>query len=151
MAGQFTLQTARDLLAKLEYDLLRIEKDQQDPYCAYDFFIAAEHIPEWTQPPCADLRKSEPLLRVVSHLANGSKHFVVDPKRHKSVRNTGAQGSYFPKDYFPPDYFAVGYFGASGLTVDLASDEATALGTAESISVLDLARRVVTFWRAKVI
>src|SRR5690348_10091676 len=84
--GFFELATPKDLFQKMESDLAALRKDPSDSYSAFNFFITAEHLPDWLS--LKDLRKQTPLLRVVSHLANGAKHFQLDPRRHTSVDST---------------------------------------------------------------
>ena len=49
--GFFTLRTPADLLEKLEVDFNRLKAASQDSkeaqYAALDFFVCAEHIPDW--------------------------------------------------------------------------------------------------------
>src|SRR5215210_3209748 len=93
--GLFELQTPQDLLQKLQHDYQRLKDDPLNPYPAFDFFVTAEHMLEWVHPgyankqPRTNLRKSNVLLQVCSHIANGSKHFEVEAphhKQHKSVK-----------------------------------------------------------------
>ena len=77
MKGAWRLETADDLLRKLEHDFERMRTAPADAYAAFDFFVTAEHVPEWTRPPSSELRRTAPLLAMVSHLANSSKHFEV--------------------------------------------------------------------------
>lgn len=90
--GFSTLATPADLLEKLKHDLSRIRQNLTHPYAAFDFFVTAEHLLDWKYPDTGGqwnkdnrtlLRTTTPLLRVVSHLANGAKHFKAT--RHKSV------------------------------------------------------------------
>lgn len=152
MRGMFTLRTATDLLAKLRHDHSRVRKTPRDAYAAFDFFVTAEHLPEWLDPPEKALRKSEPLLRVVSHLANGAKHIHrVDAKRHRSVTATGRRGGYFNPSYWAPRYFgALGGGGALYVELDERNDAAAVaqLG-GRRINVLDLADEVLKFWTAR--
>ncbi len=77
------LQCPGDLLEKLKWDLRRLEESSSDVYAAFDFFVTAEHIPDWINDK--SIKKGNDLLMVVSHVANGAKHFEVSKKRHKSV------------------------------------------------------------------
>lgn len=80
-AGFFQLQTAEDLFAKLKWELEKLQQDPSNPWHAFNFFVTAEHLPDWVDNK--SLRKENALLRICSHLANGGKHFEVD--RHSSV------------------------------------------------------------------
>ena len=96
MKGIFQLKTASDLLTKLRHDLDRMRANPVDAYAAFDFFVAARHMPEWLYP--ADSVKKDAmfannqLLKVCRHLADGSKHFT---SRHTSVKDTSLKGSAF--------------------------------------------------------
>lgn len=60
-----------------------------DPFPAFDFFVAAEHIVDWRWPDDPVKRKairSKDPARTVSHLASGAKHFEATDPRHESVR-----------------------------------------------------------------
>ena len=143
------LETANDLLRKLEHDFERMRAAPGDAYAAFDFFVTAEHLSEWTRPPCTELRKSTPLLAVVSHLANNSKHFEVTSKRHYQVEKTSASyASWFSDSFFGAKYFAAGWWGGK-LGVDLTADTAASLKLPKKISALDLAERVLQFWKAR--
>jgi len=135
-----TLCDARDLLAKLQFDFGRIRSNPQDVYAVFDFFVTAEHLPDWCDDK--DIKFTEPLLRVVSHLATGAKHFIPTSPRHKSVADVGSRAGIFNAAIFNSEIFDTG-----GLVVELKSEDATALGA--EIGVLDLARRVLTFWEAR--
>src|SRR5688572_9588972 len=92
--GFATLQTPKDLIAKLRHDLRRMESDPDDVYAAFDFFVTAEHILDWLYPDAPDAsqkrkrekaRSSTRLLQITSHIASGAKHFVALGKHHSSV------------------------------------------------------------------
>lgn len=88
--GLFTLKTAEDLFRKLERDFNLMRARPLDPDVCFNFFVTAEHLPEWhfggDAKKAAAHRDSKALLRVCSHLANGAKHFQVN--RHSSVGST---------------------------------------------------------------
>jgi hypothetical protein len=50
MKGVFGLQSAPDLLRKLEADHARVHADPVDPFAAYDFVVTAWHLLEWALP-----------------------------------------------------------------------------------------------------
>ncbi|MEZ7207167.1 hypothetical protein [Pseudoalteromonas sp. DY56-GL79] len=81
------LQTPTDLLDKLKYDLGRMQDDPSNIYASFDFFVTAEHLPDWIGDKT--IKKEYEILKVVSHLANGAKHFMVSSQRHNILeRNT---------------------------------------------------------------
>jgi hypothetical protein len=146
MKGIFSLTTPVDLFRKLEHDFESMQRDPTDQYAAFNFFVTAEHMVDWLHPgnenkdreQRKEFRKSEVLLQVTSHLANGAKHFQAQAKHHQSV--VKAQKT----EYFGPGYFQEGYFG-EWLFVELTGEAATKLG--KSICTNDLAKRVLEFWR----
>jgi hypothetical protein len=146
MPGIFTLHTVADLLAKLQHDHGRLHRAADDAFAAFDFFVTAEHLPEWMDPPRPDLRQSDPLLQVVSHIASGAKHFEVSDKRHRSVAASGRQGRYWPARYFPRRYWGK-YWGVDTLYVELDGDAAAMLGP--RVSAVKLADKVLDFWTAR--
>ena len=148
------LKTPADLVRKLEHDLQRMAAAGSDQYAAFDFFVTADSIVDWLFPEVpddkaatteqkkrqSDLRKTNALPRIASHIANGAKHFVV--ARHNSI--TGIEKSrYVEKGYVEDDYFE------DPLLVHLTSDEAVRLGVQGSIEAIQLARLVLQFWSAR--
>ena len=136
-----SLSTPKDLLVKLRWDFGRIEKAHGDVYAAFDFFVTAEHLPEWVG--TKDVRRTEPLLRIVSHLATGAKHFVPSAVRHRSVANVEIREGSFDSECFDPNAFDTG-----GLTVVLQGNESEVFG--DEISVVELARQVLDFWEQRI-
>lgn len=85
----------------------------------------------------AALRKSSPVLRAVSHVANGSKHFAAEPVQHQSVQDIVS--SSYAEDGYASDYFE------KLLIVQLSDAEQSELG-APFLTTLDLADRALAFW-----
>jgi hypothetical protein len=117
----------------------------ESEYAAFDFFVTAEHLVDWHCPgdPAAQksLRQTEILLQVVSHLANGAKHFRATAKHHTSVAALQREG------YAEDGYVESGY-SSDVLTVELSQKEAQVLGY-QRIEAYELALRVVSFWRKR--
>ena len=141
--GFFSLQTPKDLLAKLEVDYERLRVVEatsiDSQYAAFDFFVTAWHMADWvarstgrTLGTCRTYADAS----MVDDLANGAKHFRVDPNRHATVSATGSAGA------FDPAIFDSAVFAVARLVVDLAD------GT--TVNVLDLAKRVLDHWRQAV-
>ncbi len=92
--GFFDLQRPTDLLAKLKRELQRMEAEPLDVDHAFNFFVTAEHILDWLHPGDANkamrrqAREASKLLQLVSHIANGAKHFVAEASHHKSMGGT---------------------------------------------------------------
>lgn len=143
--GFGALKTPRDLVSKLEYDLRRMKEDPEDQYAAFDFFVTAEHIVDWCHPVSGQdrkrLRARSPLLRIVSHIANGAKHFETTAKLHCSVTDIDVFR------WVEPGYFETGY-AEEPLVVQLSPDEASQLGR-NRIDLPSLAQLVFDFWDAE--
>lgn len=144
--GFFELLTVKDLFAKLERNLLRVQDNRLDVDAAFDFFVTAYHMLDWLHPGSRnsskrrDIERNSVLLQVASHLANGSKHFEATAAKHKSVEKTVSRSGGFQSGAFQADAFDVG-----SLIVHLEGNAALHLG--KSINVDELAKRLVDFWR----
>jgi len=147
--GFFVLKGPADLLEKLRHDVSRVRQNPVDAYAAFDFFVTAEHLLDWKYPDVggkanirtrSNLRKTEPLLRVTSHLANGAKHFKTIDARHTSVDDVHVHAGGFDSAAFDSAAFDAG----GRLVVNLAGDDAKVLGS--EISVLELAEAVLAYW-----
>lgn len=145
MDGFFELQTPRDLLDKLEADLnswqLCPAISREAQYTAFDFFVTAEHLPEWLAVVTGDDKaklKDYPDGRLVSNVANGAKHFRVDAKRHNLVRRTQAHSGAFQGDGFQNDAFDV-----PRLVIERED------GRLEDLR--DVATRVLDYWKKQML
>lgn len=136
----FELKSATDLFRKLEDDLIHLEASGQDSRIAFNFFVTAEHLPDWLGQ--RELVRQHSILRVVSHIANGAKHFELKNTRHKSVENT-EKFRVFEEDVFEPGVFD------ESLIIELSSNEAQEFGAPE-VDAASLGRKVVDFWRPHV-
>ncbi|SDA13152.1 hypothetical protein SAMN05216315_10422 [Nitrosospira sp. Nsp18] len=137
------LKTSLDLVQKLEHDLERIRDTPHDQYAAFDFFVTAEHILDWIYPTDgktrSKLREEEHLLALISHIANGAKHFEARDKRHKSVTDVEKSR------YVEVGYVEDGYF-EDPLLIHL-SEEQQKHFKASSVEVVTLAEQVLQYWR----
>lgn len=128
------METPEDLFSKLKWELEKFREDPANPWLAFNFFVTAEHLPDWIKEK--SLRKNEAILRVCSHLANGGKHFEVN--RHSSVSSTAKDGVYedglFEKEVYE-----------EWLKISLEPKEANALGYNE-INAVPLAENIVKWW-----
>lgn len=140
--GFFSLRTARDLREKLEVDFSRLFR--ADPssieaqYAAFDFFVCAEHIPDWLAETTGGSKgnhRSYPEGSLVSHIASGAKHFQVRDVRHTTVKDTMAIAGAFQDDAFDHSAFQV-----AKLIIELESGEIA--------DVLEVATRVISHWRS---
>lgn len=89
--GLGALRTAASLLKKPEHDLARMDTQPGEEYVAFDFFVTAEHLPDWVtageEPTANGIRSNVPLLKIVSHIASGAKHFHTRCTTRKSISN----------------------------------------------------------------
>jgi hypothetical protein len=147
MRGFSTLTKAEDLLRKLEREYARLQADPTDVDCAWNFFVTAEHLPDWlsegkdrlpTGEKLGDFKRDNQLIRICSHLANGGKHFAPWPS-YKSVSAIEHDGVVDP-DVYEPDIFE------EWMSVHLTPHEAAAFGQT-TIDVRQLAAQVLAFWQ----
>lgn len=145
MSGLFQLRNASDLLAKLKHDYRRLEEAPDDAYIAFDFFVTAEHMLDWLYPGRANRtqrnseRNSNLILQVVSHLANGAKHMILEDPRHGSIQH--ADIAFTP---YGEGAYGAGTFGGISLVVTLEGDAAAAFG--HQTTPLKLANRALKYW-----
>ncbi len=131
------LLTPKDLLAKLQFDFERINVNPLDVYAAFDFFVTADHIPDWIKNK--SIKRKYSLLKIVSHIGNGAKQFKTTNPMHESVNNVHVSNGAFQADAFQPNAFDIG-----DLVVELKDDDAEQFGS--EISVKRLAQMVIEFW-----
>lgn len=130
------LQSPIDLLGKLKWELDHLRGSPSDAYAAFNFFVTAEHMPDWLGD--RSLRKANDVLKVVSHIANGAKHFKLDPKRHKSVTRIESRC-----DPWPDDRGVV----REHIYISFCMDDGNFSGM--EMDALTLAEIVYKFWFAK--
>jgi hypothetical protein len=146
MLGLFDLKTAEDLCRKLEWEYEERKKDPLNPYHAWNFFVTAEHLPEWlgrtdSRFSYKKFKQEKPLLRICSHLASGGKHFRPGPE-HTSVASTRQQSGWVKPGWVKP-----GWVKLPALMVDLTHKEKEDLKLDSSgVEALWLADRVLEFW-----
>ncbi len=69
--GFLHLMDAPSLFLKLRHDYARFLEKPTDAYFAYNFFVTAEHLPDWVGD--TTIKDHDPYLRICSHLATGAK------------------------------------------------------------------------------
>ena len=108
--GFFDLETAQDLFKKLYWEYENLKAHPQDERVAFNFFVTAEHIPDWLNKKGL---KNQPIPMICSNLANGAKHFHIKEK-HSAVKKAW-KDRYVEKGYAEDDYFldALAYFQAT--------------------------------------
>ena len=136
LKGFLGLFTAKDLFEKLKSDYEEFCAKPKDSYKAFNFFVTAEHIPDWIEN--VGIKYKEPILRVCSHLATGAKHFEVKNKDKKSVEG-------FSVDVYVEDGYVEDGYVETVLVVNLTAEEAETIG-AESIELNELAKNVFEYW-----
>ena len=145
--GLFQLRRPRDLVEKLVVDLERIREADVPSilaqYAAFDFFVTAEHLVDWLVNTgkyigtLQSLSESYPDGLLVSHVANGFKHFRVSTDRHTTVKETRTARA-FQNNAFQNTAFQT----TPRLVIDLED------GTSED--VLEVASRVLEHWESEV-
>lgn len=148
MEGIFELKNSDDLFKKLRYDYDLLKENPLNQYLAFNFFVTAEHMLDWIYPGYKnkkkreEIRKDNVLLQICSHIANGAKHFEVNPKIHNSVSKTTKAG-YFPTGYFHSNYWPKGYWPECSF-ICLKGQAEKEFG--KSLPLLELAEKVLNFW-----
>lgn len=152
--GIFTLKTPVQLFAKLCKDYERVKANPTDANSWFNFVVTANHLPEWESEAdtvsAGKLREREPILRICDHLARNAKHFTArDRKRKGTISINAVAGT--------NEAQTVRWDEQPGATSDpvlsefiltLSPREARELGKTD-IPALELAKRVVDFWRSR--
>jgi hypothetical protein len=150
MPGIFDLETSQELYGKLKRDFAAFEQDQLNSDLAFNLFVTAWHLLEWTYPNDSSkqkqIRDSNAVLQVCEHLAVGAKHFNATNKKHQSVKQSGFSGGAWASGVWAKGSWAPGVWGEK-LSITLENDAATQLGN--SISAIDLAKNVMDFWEKR--
>ena len=133
--GFFELETAHDLYNKLCWEFKNLKEHPQDMRVAFNFFVTAEHIPDWLNSKGI---KNQPLPRICSHLANGAKHFHTKDK-HTAVKSAW-KDRYVEKGYVEEGYFL------DPLMVELDEKLAVKANLENPIEVEHLAEEVINYW-----
>ena len=150
MKGMFELRDASDLLNKLHKEYELMQREPTNVYCAFNFFVTAEHLLDWLYPGKVSKTKREQvrdgsvLLQICSHIANGAKHFEVQAKHHQSVSDTVRYRSSFSGRLFAGRLFSGQLFPKDRLVIHLKGDAEQSFG--HSISVLELAAKILDYW-----
>ena len=148
--GFADLRSSSELIKKLRYDYEKMLKNPSNSYEAFNFFVTAEHILDWKFPGGrgsdgearrTELRDKHQILKVVSHIANGAKHFILESKRHNSVSHVDSVGGSTFNSFM---FNSVPFNSQSDLIVSLEGEAAIEFGS--SISAIDLAQKALSFW-----
>ena len=133
--GFLNLLNASDLFNKLEHDYDIYIQNPLDIYLAFNFFVTAEHLPDWIGD--TGIKDNDPILRISSHLTTGAKHFSVTNKKKKSIDTTSVKVFANSNN----TYLEVRH------SITLTPKEVKELGY-EQILLTDLASLVISFWRS---
>ena len=133
--GFFELESARDLFEKLCWEFENLKAHPQDMRVAFNFFVTAEHIPDWLNSKGI---KNQPIPRICSNLANGAKHFHAKEK-HTAVKSAW-KDRYVEKGWVEDGYFL------DPLMVEVEPELATAVNIENPIDVQHLAEVVIEYW-----
>ena len=136
LKGFLGLFTAKDLFEKLKSDYEAFCAEPKDSYKAFNFFVTAEHLPDWIEN--VGIKYKDPILRVCSHLATGAKHFEV-----KNIDKNSVDG--FSVDVYVEGGYVGGRYIETVLVVNLTTEEAEKIGS-ESIELNELAKNVFEYW-----
>jgi hypothetical protein len=150
--GFFDIASPEDLFQKVGRELDRMRKDPVDSDHAFNFFVTAEHLLDWSYPGNEGRSEREAERRAVSvleitwDLANGAKHFKLFDA-HKSVLGTKRLGGFWAKGFWAEGFWAKGMFAEPKLVVELSNDQAAELG--ENPTAIELAEQVHAYWADK--
>jgi hypothetical protein len=104
------------------------------------FFVTAEHLPGWLARftgGSISHHRAHADGALVSHVANGAKHFRVDPKPNRVVKDTRAHSGAFQANASQSSAFDV-----SCLVIDFEDNTST--------PVLEIAHRALDHWRKSI-
>ena len=136
MEGFLSLTTPEELFDKLTHDIEQFREDPSNSYKAYNFFVTAEHLPDWVGD--RGIKDKNPYLRISSHLATGAKHFTVTNPKKCSINGTSID-VYVEEGYVEDGCIEV------IRNIQLQEEEAQILGVSE-ISVQELTEEVFSYW-----
>ena len=136
----FELKTARDLYKKAEEDFVALQRSPGDSRLSFNMLVTIEHLPDWLG--MRGIVKDSAVLRIVSHIANGAKHFKLSDKRHKSITKTEKErvveeGVCEEGVFYEP------------LVVWLTAKEEKEIGKGK-IDVTELGRLALDIWKKKI-
>lgn len=150
LSGIFELRTAADLAAKMEHDLGRMRANSTDTYAAFDFFVAARHMPEWLFPNNRMAQDSffaqHVELRICRHLADGGKHFEATHHQHQQVAAVERSNGAWERNFLG---WAPGVWG-DGLFIKLDPTDAGTKQIGDRISAIQLAEKVMSNVKAAI-
>jgi len=153
-SGVFQMKTARQLFGKLLSDYKRLQGAPANSELWFNFLVTADHLPEWQlggdEDAARELRKKHALLRVCHYLAVNAKHFKAREPKPKAglveLYPVARTTEVYIDRLNGPDPSPQRAQAQLEFYLELSMLEATELGVTE-LSALDLAGRLVDFWR----
>lgn len=144
MKRHFGFRSASELFDKLQADYQRLASDPLDSYAAYDFFVTAWHLVDWTHSPVHDsggrdaLLARAPVLRVCEQVAVGAKHVEPYATRYALASNAESATPWAPLTWPPSTWTGDLFIRFDGRARELYGDQLT---------VMQLAQLVIDVWR----
>jgi len=134
------LTSIEDYWKKLNWEFEMLKNNSDNIYYAFNFVITAFHLLDWAEPQPRGttnqnrqiIKKNIKYLKVCEQLANGAKHFEIDPKRHNSVESMKSE------EYVEDGYVEEGYT-EDPIIITLSEQE--------KISILELANSLMLDWK----
>ena len=146
--GLFGMDSPGEMLNKLEKEYRELCANPNDRDVAMNFFVTANHIPDYICPNSkseqATMRRANAALAACEYVANEGKHSFVGNKNIIAVSHTELKGAAFDFGAFDSNASQTGV-----PTIHLKGEAATELGP--EISALQLAEKVLSFWRAELV
>ncbi|CAK1942281.1 hypothetical protein L8R85_24955 [Vibrio splendidus] len=127
------LSRAEDLLNKARHDYERLIQKPSDSYAAFDFFVTIEHLPDWLARK--SMRRENDILKLVSHIANGAKHFTLNKNRHDSLLGVQVKSD---------EYLDESKISGEHIIFEFQCEDGNFKGL--EISAVYLAKLVLEFW-----
>lgn len=152
MGGIFFINDPRTLLAKLRYDLARMEREPWHPFPAFDFFVTAYHVLDWIEPGQSAssraarqaLEDEQPLLAIAGHLATFAKHYRADAKKWDDVSLT--YSNHLMTVRWPSGQVS----GSGPLMVAVTPDHVPLFDGRKHVPALEIARALLAWWEPRV-
>ena len=135
-----SLQNYHDLWNKVKHDYELIQKQPNEVYFLYNFFVTAYHMVDWYAEGNKNLRKeieSNLIIKIAYHIANGAKHLVLNNPKNNAVESFQSE-SYYEKDYYEDGYYA------HEILITLTEDYHSEFG--KQMSAIDFATKLMEYW-----
>lgn len=144
MKRHFGFRSDSELFDKLQADYQRLASDPLDSYAAYDFFVTAWHLVDWTHPSARDsggreaLLARAPVLRICEQVAAGETYIGPYATPYALVGDTESGVPWAPITWPPSTWTGDLFIRLDGRARELYGDQVT---------VMQLAQSVLHVWR----